>query len=54
MICKICKKKEATQHQGKMYICDECLIELQLSVRFYIGKKEVSPEEYYRRINETK
>jgi len=36
------------------HICDSCLIELQLSTRFYIGGVEVTPEEYYRRIQDGK
>lgn len=54
MICQICKLKEATQHIDKLHICNGCLIELQLSVQFYIDGKEVSPEEYYRQLNENK
>jgi len=54
MKCQICKLKEATNHSKTLQICDGCLIELQLSVKYYIGKKEVSPQEYYRRIKDGK
>ena len=52
MKCQICKIIEATNHQNNLHICDGCMIELQLSAQFYIGGKEVSAEEYYRRLNE--
>lgn len=51
MKCQVCKIKEATNHQGKLHLCDGCLTELQLSVQFYINGKEVTAEEYYNRIN---
>jgi len=54
MKCTSCKLKEATNHYGKVDICDSCLVELQLSVRFYIAGKEVTPEEYYKKIYENK
>ena len=54
MNCSVCKTKEATNHNKDFHICDSCLIELQLSTRFYIGGVEVTPEEYYRRIQDGK
>jgi len=51
MKCQVCKLKEATNHQGKLHLCDGCLTELQLSVQYYINGKEVTAEEYYDRIN---
>lgn len=51
MKCKLCKLKEATYHKKNFHICDGCLIEIQLSVQYYIGGKEVSSEEYYRRLH---
>ena len=52
MKCQMCKIKEATNHQRTLHICDSCLIELKLSVIHYIGGKEVTPQEFYRRLNE--
>ena len=52
MKCQVCKIKEATNHQGKIHFCDGCLIELQMSVTYYINRKEISAEEYYKKLNE--
>ena len=50
MICKLCKKNKAT-FDG---ICSKCLIDIQMSFGYYIGGKEVTKEEYDRRIDENK
>ena len=48
MICRLCKKNEAT-FDG---ICSKCLVDIQMAFSYYIGRKEVTKEEYDRRINE--
>jgi len=52
MICKLCKKNEVTDLNPKIYICDSCRLELELSFTYYIGNIEVTKEEYERRIKE--
>ena len=48
MICKLCKTNETNNKCG---ICDKCGIEIQLSVHYYIGGKEVTKEEHDKFIN---
>lgn len=52
MICKLCKKREVIDKNSKIHICDICRLEIELSFTYYIGNKEVTKEEYDRRINE--
>ena len=52
MKCTLCKTKEATNHHKDLHICDSCLIEIQLSVRYYVGGEEVTPQEYHRKWRE--
>jgi hypothetical protein len=51
MICKLCKKREVNDPNPKIKICSLCRLELELSFTYYIGGKEVTHEEYDRRIN---
>jgi len=51
MICELCHKKEAIEDKK---ICDTCLLEIELAFTYYIGGKEVTKEEYDRRIKERK
>lgn len=50
MICKLCKKKEVTDPNPKIHICDICRMEIELSFSYYIGGKEVTREEYEKGI----
>jgi ribosomal protein L37AE/L43A len=50
MICKLCKKKEVTDSNPKIHICDICRMEIELSFRYFVAGKEVTQEEYNRRI----
>lgn len=54
MICLLCKKREVKDKNPKIKICDICRLEIELSFTFYIGGKEVTPQEFYRRIDEGK
>lgn len=54
LFCKLCKKLKATNHIEELHICDKCLIEIQLSFSYYINNKEVTIEEYKRKIDENK
>lgn len=50
MICKLCKEREVTDPNPKIHICDICRMELELSFQYFIDGKEVTREEYDRRI----
>jgi len=52
MICKLCKKREVKDKNPKIKICDICKMEIEFSFQYYIGGKEVTKEEYYRRIKD--
>jgi ribosomal protein L37AE/L43A len=52
MICLLCKKKEVKDPNPKIKICDLCRMEIELAFTYYIGGKEVTKEEYEKRINE--
>lgn len=52
MICKLCKKREVTDKNPKIHICDLCRLEIELSFTYHIDGKEVTKEEYERRIKE--
>ena len=47
-LCKLCKIKETKDNNT---ICDDCVIEIQLSFSYFIAGKEVTPHEYERRKN---
>ena len=50
MICKLCKKKEVTDPNPKIKICDLCRLEIELAFTYHIGGIEVTKEEYEKRI----
>ena len=54
MTCKLCKTKEATQSvttRGKtLFICNSCYIDIVSAFSYHIGNKEVTKEEYEKRI----
>lgn len=53
LICPLCKKNQAVHFTPNGFgICDACFIEIQLSFSYYVGGKEVTREEYKRKINE--
>lgn len=52
MICKLCKKREVTDKNPKIYICDICRLEIELSFIYHIDGKEVTREEYEKQISE--
>jgi ribosomal protein L37AE/L43A len=52
MICKLCKKREVTDPNPKIHICDLCRMELELAFTYHIGTQEVTKEEYDRRIKD--
>ena len=52
MICLLCKQREVQDPNPAIKICDLCRMEIEMSFTFYIGGKEVTREEYERRINE--
>ena len=52
MICKLCKKREVTDNNPLIKICDLCRMEIELAFTYFIAGKEVTKEEYDRRINE--
>jgi len=54
VICKLCKKNEVKDPNPKIHICDICRLEIELAFTHYIGGKEVTREEYERRIKEIK
>jgi ribosomal protein L37AE/L43A len=52
MICKLCKKREVTDKNPKIKICDLCRLEIELAFTYYIGGQEVTREEYEKRIKD--
>ena len=52
MTCELCKKKEVTDPNPKIKICDLCRLEIELAFTYYIVGKEVTKQEYERRIKE--
>jgi ribosomal protein L37AE/L43A len=50
MICKLCKKREVKDSNPKITICDICRLEIELAFIYYIDGKEVTKEEYEKRI----
>ena len=50
MKCKLCKKREVQDPNPRIHICDLCRLEIELSFRYFIDGKEVTKEEYNRRI----
>jgi len=52
MICKLCKKREVTDPNPKIKICEICRLEIELAFTYYICEKEVTREEYEKRIKE--
>lgn len=53
MICKLCKKREVTDKNPKIHICDMCRLEIELSFTYHINGKEVTREEYDKQIKES-
>ena len=49
MKCTLCKKQEAILGKD---ICDTCLLEIELAFTYSIDGKEVTKEEYDRKIKE--
>jgi len=52
MICLLCHKREVVDKNPKIKICDVCRLELELSFTYAIDGKEVTQEEYDRRIKD--
>jgi hypothetical protein len=52
MLCKLCKEREVQDKNPKITICDICRLELELAFTYYIGRKEVTKEEYKKRIKD--
>ena len=53
MNCRLCKEKEAVNFTTKEFgICDSCYVDIVTAFSYGIGGKEVTKEEYNRRINE--
>jgi len=52
MNCKLCKIREVNDPNPKIHICDICRLELELSFQYFIGKIEVTREEYDKQIKE--
>lgn len=50
-LCKLCHKNEITDPNPKIHICSLCRLEIELSFQYFISGKEVTPQEYERRIN---
>ena len=50
--CKLCKKREVTDKNPKITICDVCRLEIELSFTYHINGKEVTREEYDKQIKE--
>jgi hypothetical protein len=46
MICKLCKKKEVTDPNPKIKICDLCRLEIELAFTYHIAGQEVTKETY--------
>lgn len=52
MVCELCKNKEASNHfenNGTLDICNDCLIQLQESLGYFIAGNEVVKEEFDER-----
>jgi len=53
MICLLCKKIEVEDKNPSIKICSVCRLELELAFSYHIDGKEVTEEEYNRRINDS-
>lgn len=50
MLCSLCKKKEVQDPNPKITICDLCRLEIEMAFTYHINGKEVTKEEYLKRI----
>ncbi|MBU0580459.1 MAG: hypothetical protein KKA19_04715 [Candidatus Margulisbacteria bacterium] len=50
MICKLCHEREVKDPNPKIHLCDLCIIEIMSAFTYHIDGKEVTQEEYERRL----